>query len=111
MPAVVGRTKPRADDDVPGRPAAQRPEARPQPQAQVPRLRSKQTHAFEIESRRVVLTYSSACSQAFMGGIPVMNTFGNNQFGANGMSFSAGFGFFPSLFGLQFVSALGSELP
>jgi hypothetical protein len=38
-----------------------------------------------------------------MGGIPMGGTFNNPHF-ANGLSFSAGFGFFPSLFGLQFVS-------
>ena len=34
-----------------------------------------------------------------------------NQFGAQfgGMTFSAGFGFFPSLFGLQFVSMISNS--
>ncbi len=76
--------------DVPGRPAAQRPEATP--------------HA----------TTFIGGAPAFMGGLP-FNAFGTaNHYtggGAGGMaggggmvSFSAGFGFFPSLFGLQFQS-------
>lgn len=76
--------------EVPGRPAAQRPEARPQ-----------------------ASTFIGG-TPAFMGGIP-FNAFGTTNHytgGVGGMggpaggggvvSFSAGFGFFPSLFGLQF---------
>ena len=49
------------------------------------------------------LTYLSF-TQGFVGGIPLGNAFASGNHYANGMSFSAGFGFFPSLFGLQFVS-------
>lgn len=100
---LLCRTKPRAHDDVPGRPAAQRPEARPQPQ--VPAVSTAPSEGESIDrgqhqaSMSADVNAGSMLSGGVQGFVPVVNAFGQN-----GMSFSAGFGFFPSLFGLQFVS-------
>lgn len=75
---------------MPGRPQAQRPEA-PPPQRGGPGA----------------ATYG-AMPGFGMGGFPFGVTGPPRGAGGGGVSFSAGFGFFPSLFGLQFVSVFAS---
>ena len=86
------RTKiPTTDEGVPNRPIGHRPEPQVRRQIQPPFF--------------MHFTFINKCSlpqqqQTAGAGITNINGQLNAQFG--GMSFTAGFGFFPSLFGLQF---------